>query len=189
MQKRIRLETPIVELDLGNRVQRRLGTIDVRTVGELCRAEEQKLLRVGGLGVRSIRRCKDELEKLGLRLGMTAGELAAFVKTKRIYISGRMAGMKREEYVPLFGAAEAMVKDALPDWEVFNPCQNSLPLDAPVSEHMRRDLQELTRCQAIYMMDGWQFSAGCRTELMAAMAMGLEVYFQSSMGLPEKKAE
>ena len=185
MQERQSLATPVAELELGNRIQRRLGMMGVRTLGELCRLDRRRLLRLSGFGEKSVRRCASKLEGMGLRLGMTDAEIAAYASARRIYISGRMSGMRREEYVPLFGAAEATVREFLPGWEVFNPCQNGLPLDAPVGEHMRRDLTELARCRAIYMMDGWQRSAGCRTELMAAMAMGLDVYFQSSMGLPK----
>ena len=52
---------------------------------------------------------------------------------------------------------------------------------------MRRDLSVLTNedipFQAIYMMKGWNHSAGCWTEFQDALAIGLEVIFEQ-VGFP-----
>lgn len=184
---RIDLDGALDPKDFSVRIRNGFARAGVRTVRDLCSMSKERLLSIGNFGAKSVFDCERWLAGYGLRLGMTGGELDQYAKsaTPRIYISGPMTGLGYDVYFPKFWEAKGVVERTLPGWEAFNPCQNGLPLDAPVGEHMRRDLVELTRCRAIYMMDGWQRSAECRTELMAAMAMGLDVYFQSSMGLPK----
>lgn len=46
---------------------------------------------------------------------------------------------------------------------------------------IERDLDAIRRCDAIYMLDGWENSMGARAEKAVAEWMGLEVFFQSAV--------
>lgn len=92
----------------------------------------------------------------------------------KIYISGPISGgLDYEQRKRAFQAIEDML--AKQGHEVSNPTKNGLPLYAPYSEHMREDLRELTRCDAIFLMEGWQQSAGCQLEYAVACACGLSI--------------
>ena len=103
----------------------------------------------------------------------------------RIYISGPISGHDIEERRKAFKEVQKKLEDA--GWTVFNPLENGLPEDATTAEHMRRDLNELTRenkpYNAIYMMKRWTHSAGCRTEFDVATAMHLDVIFEDGAGV------
>jgi hypothetical protein len=96
---------------------------------------------------------------------------------KRVYISGPISGHAKEATEIRFQRVEHELISK--GYEVFNPMKNGLPFEAPTSQHMRRDLNELTRedkpYDAIYLMKRWNHSAGCWTEFKVALAMGLEV--------------
>jgi hypothetical protein len=103
----------------------------------------------------------------------------------RIYISGAISGLNTEERRKAFRRVQDKYESE--GWTVFNPFDNGLPDESPTSLHMRRDLAVLTNedipFQAIYMMAGWNHSAGCWTEFQAALAIGLEVIFEQ-VGFP-----
>ena len=61
---------------------------------------------------------------------------------------------------------------------VFNPMENGLPANAHRSEHMREDLKQLLKCTAIYLMRGWEKSAGCQMEFQTATQIGLAVLLE-----------
>ncbi len=96
---------------------------------------------------------------------------------KRVYISGPISGHDKEESKARFQRAEYELISK--GYEVFNPMMNGLPFNAPTSKHMLVDLNELTRVDkpydVIYLMKGWNHSAGCWTEFKVALAIGLEV--------------
>jgi len=102
------------------------------------------------------------------------------MKKPKIYISGAISYHDTEERKAAFQNAKKRLEAM--GFEVFNPMENGLPQESPTSRHMRRDLNELSRedepYDAIYMMKKWNHSAGCWTEFHAALAMGLNVYFE-----------
>ena len=102
----------------------------------------------------------------------------------RIYISGPISGLNREECIAKFKKTQKMLENL--GYEVFNPKENGLPEDAPTVAHMRRDLNELTRedkpYDSIYMMKRWTHSAGCWKEFEAAVSCGLKVIFEDGGG-------
>ena len=106
---------------------------------------------------------------------------------KRVYISGAISGHSLEERRREFKIVQNMLEEK--GYATFNPMENGLPADATTSRHMRRDLSVLTRednpFDIIYMMKGWNHSAGCWTEFHDALAIGLEVIFEQ-IGTPIK---
>lgn len=105
----------------------------------------------------------------------------------RIYISGPISGHDIEERRQAFKEVKLMLEAQ--GWTVFNPKENGLPEDSPTKRHMLRDLSVLTNedipFKAIYMMKGWNHSAGCWTEFQVATAIGLEIIFEQ-VGTPVK---
>lgn len=100
------------------------------------------------------------------------------MKQPRIYLSGPISGYDLEERRTTFRLVRKKLESM--GYEVFNPMENGLPAEATTHQHMRRDLSELTRedrpYDAIFLMDRWNHSAGCMTELHVATAIGLQVY-------------
>lgn len=100
-------------------------------------------------------------------------------KKNKCYISGPISGMNLDERRKVFKSAQVMLETA--GYEVVNPMENGLPCDATTLQHMRKDIQLLTECDTIFMMDKWNHSQGCYTEFMVATAIGCEVILESKM--------
>ena len=98
-----------------------------------------------------------------------------------IYISGKITGMKPEEYVPLFEAAEQSLIDAgIPRENIVNPTKLGIPQHGSWSEAMAVCLNALRRCNAIYMLRNWPDSLGARHELTQAGVARMDIYFESN---------
>lgn len=100
----------------------------------------------------------------------------------RIYISGPISGLNKEECINRFAEIEKMLTDT--GFRVFNPLKNGLPFDADTHRHMRRDLNTLTNEEDpfdyIFMMRRWTHSAGCWKEFDDAISCGIAVIFEES---------
>lgn len=103
-------------------------------------------------------------------------------KKERIYISGPVSGVDKEECIKKFEEIEKMLSDE--GFRVFNPLKNGLPYDADSHSHMRRDLNILTNEEDpfdyIFMMRRWTHSAGCTKEFEDAISCGISVIFEES---------
>lgn len=70
----------------------------------------------------------------------------------------------------------------LAGWAVICPHANTAFMDEmPKTDDMfiNGDLEILKRCDAIYMLQGWENSVGATGEFNLAMELGLEVYFEN----------
>ena len=94
----------------------------------------------------------------------------------KVYISGPISGHNYEERKKEFSRVKAMLEEK--GYEVFNPMENGLPQSSSTAEHMRADLKALLDCDKIYMMRRWNHSAGCQTELLVALAIGVDIDFE-----------
>ena len=93
------------------------------------------------------------------------------MKKYRIYISGRMSGVPRHIYKEQFLQAEERLKGL--GYDVVNPCGTFAYLLHKVFGYyavLAYDLWRLSRCDAIFMLDGWKESRGARIERAAALA-------------------
>lgn len=97
-------------------------------------------------------------------------------KKRRIYLSAPISGYDLEERKDTFMKKQVELTGM--GHEVLNPMENGLPDDSPVQQHMKRDIEMLLTCDTIYMMEGWNRSAGCKVELDVAVAIGLDVVFE-----------
>ncbi len=94
----------------------------------------------------------------------------------RIYISGKMTGLDKKEYMQKFNTAEKRLKSK--GYEVINPVTvAAYGLDYEKS--MAVDLILLGSCDAIYMLDNWKESKGAKTERNHAMSKGIDIIYES----------
>lgn len=98
----------------------------------------------------------------------------------KIYISGPITGTNIETTRARFEAAEEMLRGQ--GFTPVNPMKNGLPVDAPYEEHMKRDLELLAECDAIYLMNGWERSKGCRMEFNAAISANKRITYERENG-------
>lgn len=96
---------------------------------------------------------------------------------KKIYISGPISGYSYEERQQYFAKVQEILE--LVGYEVKNPLDNGLPSDSTTHQHMREDLKMLLECDEIFMLQDWNRSAGCQTELNVAVAAGMKVIFEN----------
>lgn len=97
----------------------------------------------------------------------------------KCYLSGPISGKCIVERRKTFMSAKMMLEAA--GYNVVNPMENGLPKKSTTAQHMKRDIQLLTECDTVFMMDGWNHSQGCYTEFMVATAIGCEIIFESKM--------
>ena len=102
------------------------------------------------------------------------------MKEKNVYISGKISGIPREQYMKMFGIAEQMLRER--GYKVVNPIRVwacRWPwlwrfLAGVTSENttyrlvLLYDLWLLTRCDQIYKLPGWQQSRGANIESCVA---------------------
>lgn len=98
---------------------------------------------------------------------------------KRIYISGAISGLPRNEYMVNFAnAEEKLIKRG---YKVCNPTK-LLPSKHLLVYHiigykltLLYDIWHLLNCDGIYMIDGWHGSKGATIERNIADVFGLEI--------------
>jgi len=88
--------------------------------------------------------------------------------SKRVYISGQMSGLPREEYLARFAKAENLLRQE--GFAVVNPAR-LLPSRWPLLYRLigyrltlLYDLWRLSRCDIIYKIPGWKESHGANIE-------------------------
>lgn len=114
--------------------------------------------------------------------------------TRRIYIAGPMRG-RREFNFPAFDRAADRLEAQ--GWWVFNPAERDrkagfsevgLTGNEPLHELSNFSHREAMAddtsficmfADAIYMLDGWQSSKGAVAELALALALGLDILYES----------
>lgn len=65
-------------------------------------------------------------------------------------------------------------------WQVISPVDLQLRSDLPHDRCMEETMKQLAYCHAIYLMNGWEQSSGCRDELNLALSTGKEIYFENT---------
>ncbi len=92
-----------------------------------------------------------------------------------IYISGPITGI--DNYMDRFSEAETLLLDD--GWKVINPAKMGwiLPEDATWDDFMTMDLKLLAACGTIYMLTGWEKSAGAKAEMAFAREKGIRILY------------
>ncbi len=105
---------------------------------------------------------------------------------RRIYVAGPMTGVAQWNRPAFVKAAERLREIG---WEVTSPVEIAdafgsqktivtTPglLDTVIDE----ELAQLTKCDAIYLLTGWENSRGAKTELLLALEKGMDVITERS---------
>lgn len=101
------------------------------------------------------------------------------MKRTKIYISGKISGLPREEYMRQFREAEENLK--VNGYDVVNPTRFAVCkyewLYKLVGYNLTLlyDLWRLSKCDAIWMLPGWMHSRGATIERTFASNLGLKV--------------
>ena len=103
----------------------------------------------------------------------------------RVYLSGKISGLPREEYTRNFQRAEQHYTTA--GYEVVNPVELGKALllknpGASYEDFMSVDLEALRSCTHIALLAGWETSKGAVREKAEAERRGLEIMQYREIG-------
>jgi hypothetical protein len=90
----------------------------------------------------------------------------------KLYIAGPMTGLPDLNF-PAFHAQAAQLRAQ--GHEVVNPAELNPDPSIAWAVCMLRDLEELSRCEGIVMLPGWEQSPGAQIERLWAGRLGLHV--------------
>lgn len=88
----------------------------------------------------------------------------------KLYVAGPMSGLPEFNYPAFVSAAEALRSCG---YEVENPAEN--PACEDWAGYMRLSLVQISRVDALAVLDGWQMSRGAALEVHIAHALHLPV--------------
>lgn len=102
-----------------------------------------------------------------------------------VYLSGKMNGLKKDEYKKKFNRAEEFYISC--GFSVINPCKIAEEVEkenpkASYEDYMKADLKALSGCTHIAMLDGWEDSNGAKREKAEAERLGIEIMFFREIG-------
>ena len=92
----------------------------------------------------------------------------------RVYIAGPMTGLPDFNY-PAFHAEAARLRAA--GFEVENPADNPHPPCGSWAGYMRMAIRQISHCDAVAFLPGWNSSRGARLERRIALDLGLSVIY------------
>lgn len=98
-------------------------------------------------------------------------------RVPRWYVSGPMAvfGNDQEYLTKLFtGVAHSLRLHGI---DPTTPLEDGLSWDAGYAEHLTADLLNLSKCDGLYLLPGWEHSKGCAVELHWAVIFGIPIYY------------
>jgi len=90
-----------------------------------------------------------------------------------VYISGKVSGLDIEVSKKSFQEAENKMIEL--GYKVINPLKLPNDHDKTWESYMRVCITYLTKCDAIYMLDGWENSKGSNLEYYLAYELKLKV--------------
>lgn len=102
---------------------------------------------------------------------------------KVIYVAGKYRGKSwNEVWENIMHSRTEARKLWLQGWAVICPHANSILMDGAKGEtdgvFLEGDLEILKRCNAIYLLKGWEGSEGAKDELGLAQKEGLEILYE-----------
>jgi len=103
----------------------------------------------------------------------------------KVYIAGPMSGYEEFNF-PAFNRVEELLRGTYGYKHVINPAKLHPTTDLPWVEFLKRDLRELTTCDAVFLLEGWEKSRGATLEAFVAYVLGLRLYKISPMWYNER---
>lgn len=100
---------------------------------------------------------------------------------KVIYVAGKYRAPTRSEIGLNIQRAEKVARRLWGEgYAVVCPHMNSAHFDGTVSDHhfLEGGIEILTRCDAIYMLKGFESSLGAMEELRIAKDLGMEILYE-----------
>lgn len=102
-----------------------------------------------------------------------------------VYLSGKMTGLAKSEYEKRFNRAEDFYTSC--GFTVINPCRIAEEVEkenpkASYEDYMKADLNALSGCTHIAMLDGWEDSNGAKREKAEAERLDIEIMFFREIG-------
>lgn len=109
---------------------------------------------------------------------------------RSIYIAGPMTGISEFNFPAFDKARDRLIAEG---WAVVSPADldrafgfdptlyedDCVMPEKFLAEAIRRDLEHIQKCDAIYLLDGWEKSNGALAELGVAKWMGMEVVYET----------
>jgi len=100
---------------------------------------------------------------------------------RKVYISGKISGKPKTQYQREFSEAEKFLKSM--GYYVVNPASDEYFDSHEFSNKSYReiiaiDIQVISICDTIYMLQGWEGSNGAIVENAFAKATGLTILYQ-----------
>lgn len=100
-------------------------------------------------------------------------------KTKRVYISGQMSGLKKFEYTLHFKKAAKYLRSN--GYEPIDPSKVCCGENISYADVLLLDMKTIMDCGVIFMLDNWENSKGATAEYYFAKAIGLEIMFETDV--------
>lgn len=97
----------------------------------------------------------------------------------KIYISGKITGLPVAEARQMFKEAEDFLKKL--GHTVYNPMHMQQDPTRSWESYMIECLEELPKCDCIWMLENWPTSRGARLEHAEAMRKGIDIYYQAEL--------
>lgn len=95
----------------------------------------------------------------------------------RVYVSGAMSGIPKEVYKAHFMAAEKKLRER--DFKVSNPVRWVWFLRFfPYKVALAFDILMMTRCDRIFLLEGWNDSNGANAERSFAVSTGMIIEYE-----------
>lgn len=98
------------------------------------------------------------------------------MREKKCYISLPITGRDLDDVRERIAELKRKLQDK--GFVPVSPFDRVVDFNATHAEHMREDIKILIDCDYILMGWGWEYSAGCRAELNAALVCGIKIMFE-----------
>lgn len=97
-----------------------------------------------------------------------------------VYISGKISGREKEEYMKQFADAEKKLTEK--GYTVINPARVNaeMPESTSYNGYMSMSKTMLEQADCIFLMDGWQLSNGATLEMQWALNKGMMFMFEDT---------
>lgn len=97
-------------------------------------------------------------------------------KRTKVYLSGKITGLKYEDAFELFDRAEKMFEE---HYDVVNPMKLRHDHDQTWVSYMKEDIKAMMDCSMICLLHNWQDSEGARIEKELAEKLKMNFTFMA----------